>query len=72
MILSGALVTTQWHYGPPASAAGAPKLQGASIIACPALGAACRIGSTPLTNVIAVPASSGGSFVETMTTASPL
>ena len=33
-----------------------PRLQGASIIALLALGAACRIGSTPLTSVIAVPA----------------
>jgi len=41
-------------------------------MAWPALGAACRIGSTPLTNVIAVPALEGVPSVERITTASPL
>src|ERR1022692_2318577 len=60
------------RYGPPASPEGAPRLQGASIMAWPALGAACRIGSTPLTSWIAVPASEAVPSVERMTTASPL
>ena len=41
-------------------------------MAWPALGAACRIGSTPLTSWIPVPAPEAVPSVERMTTASPL
>src|SRR4029077_19650668 len=58
-------------YGPPRSPAGALRLQGASIMAWAALGAACKIGSTPLNRVIAVPDPAVPS-VERITTASPL
>lgn len=46
-------------------------LQGVSIAALLAPGAACRIGSTPLTSVMTVPTPAAPS-VERMTTASPL
>src|ERR1700757_1809710 len=48
-----------------------PKLHGVNIMACPAVGAACRIGSTPVSKVIAVAIDAAPS-VATITTASPL
>jgi hypothetical protein len=67
------LFPTQKCYCGPASPPGAPpKLQGASIIAWLPLGAACKIGSTPLSNVIAVPPLFAVPCVVTMSTASPL
>jgi hypothetical protein len=58
-------------YGPPESPLGALRLQGVRIDELLAPGAACRIGSTPLRRVIAVPVPAVPS-VETITTASPL
>src|SRR5271165_3258324 len=43
------------RYGPASPPGAPPRLQGASIMAWLPLGAACRIGSTPLNNLMTVP-----------------
>ena len=58
-------------YGLAASPAGALKLHGVSMAAWLALGAACKMGSTPLNNVITVPPDNALPSVETIITASP-
>src|SRR5215472_11239771 len=49
-----ARITTGVYCVPSPPGAPPPRFQGVSIMACPAPGEACRIGSTPLTRVIAV------------------
>ena len=63
---------TETTYGPASPPGAPPRLHGASIIAWLALGAACRIGSTPLNNLTTVLPPEGVPSVARMATASPL